>query len=591
VNPDNPRETRPRSPSRTPSITIKEQPAKQDHRSFAANMFGTMAFKMMEWFAPNNFEHLAKKASEIPRQESSADGPLEPTATDVSPIPQVDTAGALQESLAAPPPSPVKAPAEPKSRPASDHMPAPSRTSSTKPANTRRNSNATVRAPKPKRRLSEPFISSSAEDIVTPLTSPILGNIHPEKLPRPPKPGQPRSDTLQNVPASPGSSDGAEIVQVRSDGESKPFLTRKLSHTQIAGPKDGPQDRAKAGRGRRSIGAKERKEQQTTGERLSGSPDDVVFLPQSLSQLNFDIVEFLFGVLREDRSFESPSLEPRGQSWHLQPSKLKRQSIREQCPVARRREWKRFVEQSVFHVLSDPHALLQSFTKDGKLVDSRTLWRCMVRLVDAAPSLVFHSLWMAAESLFAVPPYLRDSRPAGAESEPSLSSVEAGYLMSICLHALVAAAPEVTDLGVLYELSRLRSNGIVLAGYGTPSQIPTSLCLEYDDAFSNALTLRLARRLFSAIIARDRFVTVAKFDRPAHNSTELQHVLTPLLNQLDSLNSDAEIAHDAPIPQSLPLLLLDWARAVLLQEWDGQAEFNPESVFAGALSLIETMCR
>jgi hypothetical protein len=167
--------------------------------------------------------------------------------------------------------------------------------------------------------------------------------------------------------------------------------------------------------------------------------------------------------------------------------------------------------------------------------------------------------------------------------------MEAGYLMSICLHALIAAAPEVSDLGILYELSRLRSNGIVLAGHGTPSRVPSSLCLEYDDTFSNSLTLRLARRVFSAIIARNCFADLANFDDQIKDNADHLNVLTPLLDQLDNLNSDAEIAHEAPLPQSLPLLLLDWARAVLLQEWDGQAEFDPESVFAGALSLIETM--
>jgi len=217
----------------------------------------------------------------------------------------------------------------------------------------------------------------------------------------------------------------------------------------------------------------------------------------------------------------------------------------------------------------------------------------MVRLIDAAPSLVFHSLWMAAASLFTVPQSLRGPLSPGtkmfSKSERSLSNVEAGYLMSICLHALIAAAPEVSDLGILYELSRLRSNGIVLAGRGTPSRVPTSLCLEYDDTFSNTLTLRLARRVFSAIIARNCFADLAKFDGMKDKAGDF-NVLKALLDQLDNLNSDAEIAHEAPIPQSLPLLLLDWARAVLLQEWDGQAEFNPESVFAGALSLIETMC-
>jgi hypothetical protein len=39
----------------------------------------------------------------------------------------------------------------------------------------------------------------------------------------------------------------------------------------------------------------------------------------------------------------------------------------------------------------------------------------------------------------------------------------------------------------------------------------------------------------------------------------------------------------------VPILLLDWARAVMLNDWDGSPEVRGDGSFGGALALIETM--
>lgn len=85
---------------------------------------------------------------------------------------------------------------------------------------------------------------------------------------------------------------------------------------------------------------------------------------------------------------------------------------------------------------------------------------------------------------------------------------------------------------------------------------------------------------------------MAEFDDNIHDNLDDLDVLAPLFSQMDVLNSDAEIGQNySPTLQGLPLLLLDWARAVLMQDWDGQPVFNPDSAFGGAMLFIETMCK
>jgi hypothetical protein len=249
--------------------------------------------------------------------------------------------------------------------------------------------------------------------------------------------------------------------------------------------------------------------------------------------------------------------------------------------------------------LSDPHSLVQSFSKDGKLFDSHTLFYCMLRMTRAAPSLVLHSLWMAAESLFTAPKSLQISQPRSGRALPRsrkpLTDFEAGCVMSVCLHALVAVAPFVADSKVLYDMSRIRSTGLVLGGNGLSTRQPQSICLEYEDVFSNDIAVRLARRVFSAVSARRSLANLMRMD--GRNKAGQLDILQPLLNQLDLLSSgplrileftQAErLLHETRVPT----LLLDWARTVLHQEWDGNPEIVNNGAFYGALSLISTMCK
>lgn len=604
------------------AFEVREQPVTQDTRSFTVNLFGTVAFRMLEWLTPHGLETLTNRVDDLfvtSDQEASRIESPKPPSSPSHPRP-------------ASPLSPRTRPSDNENEPKTSDAAAPgqspgspvasNKSSAARGGSKRRNSNAKVRAPttKPIRKLStDPFVPNTpGEDAHPTLVSPRIGGFHTEKLPRPPKSSQAPNRGVSFAPPSPGgSSDDVEVEKGHSGSgdEVESEEAKDLPDGVSDGESEDEDEDEDRSHGDSHAASDDEKTDGITTERTRGQsprtsdpaidtlPDDTDFtllgdsiLPQSLSRLNFEVVEFLFSVLREDSTFESPSLLPRGTSWQLQPGRLRRLSGPTPYPLPMKLEWKRFIEQSLFYVLSNPHSLVRSFTKDGKLLDSSSLWRSMVRLTDAAPSLVFHSLWTATAALFTLPKAFQPAQSPSTRSFPrtpkSLTNIEAGYLMSICLHALAAAAPEVPSRTHLLDLSRLRSSGAVLSSTGGPRSSPSNLSLKYNDTFTNDLALRLARRLFSALVARKHFASLAEFDDNVHDNPEDLNVLAPLLSQLDFLNTDAEIGQNhSPTLQGLPLLLLDWARAVLMQDWDGQPEFNPDTAFGGAILFIETMCK
>lgn len=325
-------------------------------------------------------------------------------------------------------------------------------------------------------------------------------------------------------------------------------------------------------------------------------------LPQSLSTLNVELVDFICDVFQEDSTYESHFFGPLESHASYpkpqNPSKklARRRSISRATSPS---QWKAFNEQALFAVLSDPHSLVLSFSRDGKLYDSQTLFYCMLRMTRAAPTLVLHSLWMAAESLFTAPKAFQasQSRPATAlpKSRKPLSDFEAGCVVSVCLHALVAVAPFVSDSKTLYDMSRIRSTGLTLGGNGLSTRQPQSICLEYEDVFSNDNAVRLARRVFSAVSARRSLANLMRMD--GKNKAGQLDILQPLLSQLDLVHSGPLRVLEFPQAERLlhetrvPTLLLDWARTVLYHEWDGNPEVLYGGAFHGALSLISTMCK
>ncbi|KAH8904337.1 hypothetical protein BR93DRAFT_930373 [Coniochaeta sp. PMI_546] len=638
----------------TGKILVRELPVQKDYRSFAANMFETVAFKMLEWLTPSGVEEMVRQAEpagpygaidnqEGPTEreqdssgqalpsagrEGSKDVSEEPRApdkkahsqdhrasvsdrstldldTDYSVTKRPSSRGPLSNELSRKGPTPNGV-VEPAGDQDADHGGEPP--STVRPVPSRRNSKATVRtssAPVPKRQLSidtYPQDGIPEDPLSHSIRSPLMGS-HTEQNSRSVKPGNGTIPRPISQLTTAGYFDDVSLEKMPSPKAGE--VRSKIGRSQMDGTRSsGSSSPKEAVAGSKVLSdASSDKSQQTIEVENDSSLESLY--PQTLSRLNADVVDFICDVLQDYGVAEKHMLHPKTvSSFHIrqrgQPKALRRLRLRSR-PDSRpnlRREWTLFAEQTIFFVLSDCQRAIRSFTVKGSLYDSQTLWYCMLRLTRVAPTLVFHSLWLAAGSLFAPSNSVHSLQSPTAKLFPrhsnSLSNEQAGCLLSICLHCLVAAAPLLSNSNQLYDMSRIRSHGLSLAGSGAIARQPAEVCLQYDDAFSNDLALRLARRLFSAITTRRSFDDLNQANLGPGDSTE-PDILDPLFSQLDFLNMDAAYifnfsVNDRALHETrVPTLLLDWARAVMLHDWDGNPEVPGDGPFGGALALIEAM--
>lgn len=592
-----------------PQIDISEKPVSKDYRSFAATTFGTVAFKMLEWLTPQGLESISEKVAEASEAATSTKT-LEPNKSgnfDKSQLPashEKPTVSGRQGSSVEAVPSHNTSTTDQSRGNINDATNSAEEATVARPHARRKRSskgsvNATATSKPPKKGSFEPLPAPAPTDLAKPVTKP--NGFHGDKRPKPAKlhsnvigrslPEIPLKPAFfENVPyPSPPSIRDVEVESTIDHAEPEVESTLKKPSSVV----------------------RKTELQSHTHQRLEASltlNDSSLInypLPQALSRLNVQLVEFICDTYAEDHTSEDQFFgpltlsesSPRPQN---APRKLSRGRKHSATTTVSRSQWKNFNDQTIFNVLSDPHALVQSFTKDGKLYDSQTLWYCMLRMTRAAPSVVLHSLWLVAKNLFVPPQSLKAAGPTkklfANNRATSLSNFEAGCLLSVCLHALVATAPCAQDSKTLYEMSRVRSNGLVLAGHGAAARQPSSMCLEYDDVFANELAMRLARRLFCAITARQSFANIVACNAKVENTARDIDVLALLLDQLDLIGSGPIRILEFPQAERLlhetrvPTLLLDWARAVLLQEWDGRPEYSNDSPFHGAMSLIATLC-
>lgn len=609
--PDNGKDKeRPNSPAQHtekagPGFTVIERPTSKDYRSFAANVFGTVAVRMIEWLTPAAMEEMSRlakayEASEpsIPkdRQSGAPKASKSESLSQQSSVEQVLPLATMKDEK----PKDLETRGDGKQNGDSEETAVKEmKPSSEQPSQQahrsnshRRNSSARVRAPgsgpKPKRKLSVDHFTTDT------------------------RPNGTADKGLRGLKAA-GSTLTRPISQLSSAGyfdhvslEKMPPKSADLRpKAGIRGHLDGSKSNEPSHQSKvaSDSGAPGVQEERRAGDIESDSEDDHI-LPQTLSRLDPRVVDFMCDVIQEDGTAENHVLEPRAVTkFHRGYADQSKELERKVEPKSARSpnmrlEWKLFVEQSLFHVLSDPHHAIRSFTTQGQLYDSETLWYCMLRMTRIAPTLVFHSLWMAAAGLFAPPKTLQSLRSRTTKlfpkSEKALSNEEAGRLLSICLHALVSATPLVNDDRQLYDMSRIRAHGLIFAGSGSPAAQPTDLCLQYEDAFSDDLALRLAKRILAAIPTR-RYFDELKRSNSADDDAKEHDVLTPLFSQLDYLNEDALYILNFPFLERtvhetrVPILLLDWARAVMIKEWDGNPEVPGDGPFGGALALIDAM--
>jgi hypothetical protein len=591
-----------------PAISLLEEPTTTDHRSFVQNVFGTVAFKMVEWLAPKNLELISRPVAEaaipngtpitdaIPSSEvlstkvlNSGEGTIKETQHSRS----FQTGGLHAPQL------------KDSSNPASKPVTPSPRTNEISPVPESKAVTNSVTKCTPKingRRKSEHVETLNPKSILN--LSSRMGESPPEvmSLPqyRPHQPFRKLSTPHQTLITNPA---------IHAPSTPKPLSTKAspehshLSATSEIPVKPEPEPPSCHKPKKKTI----RKE---AVQEVLPTKDST--LPQSLSLLPIDLLNFLCDTLQLDGTSEKHDLQPAEISQDQKrwlnsnsPYAVGRTSFSKTeyiYPSQAKEQWKELIQQGIFDVLSKPESLIQSFSHcDQRLYDTQTIWYLMLRLTRVAPSLVLDSLWNAAADLFNPPEALSSlhdwSKDSDALSKPSLSSGEAARLINICLHALVATAPLVTDARQLANMSRIRSFGLAMLGRETSSLEPVKLCLEYEDAFTNDLAMRLARRLFASIPTRRRFAELAESqgDLRADSKREpdvLEGVLSTL-KFLDLGTTPALEFHDQERDlheKRVPTLLLDWARTVMLQDWSGSAEVSADGSFGGALAMMAAIC-
>lgn len=574
---------------------LREKAHNKDHRSFAANLFGTVAFRMFEWLTPQGVAAISEKMENIGHTDQGNMQRAESAVSGSAPATSQTDAAAELGSMPKPPSALNGEPPE-KLAPPEPMNPSPQ-----DPTKSRRVPEAMFRSPqssKPRKTASlEPLSPANMEESKSPTKSPRPNAFHPDKLSRSLRSGSTVSRGIPEIPAKPaffGNLSPQHSV-VKDADES---TSHEEDRSEVLSENTTETSPAVSSKGHATQDVKEWSDDQVPAEIRCP-------LTQSLNHLDVDIIDFVCDAFQADNTAESP-MNPLLERQEPCP-----QPVRGQNPIARRRrrntisrrQWKAFNEQTLFHVLSNPRLLISSFAADGDIFDSHTLWYCMFRLTRTVPCLVFHSLWMAADSLFIPPRALQESGPRRSKlfkrNRNALTDFEAGCIVSICLHALAGSVPICPDKHSLRALSWVRSRGLTLSTFTDVLEQPAWIREQFDDAFSHDLAIRLARRLCCAVTARRRFSQMLQIDTPTSEddgSGDID-ILDPLFNQIDLLGLESSpVLEFAEHPRLLhqgrmQILTLEWARAVVFHDWQGRPDFATNGSFAGALSVIESMCK
>ena len=586
-----------------------------DRKSFIQNVVGTVAFKMLEWLTPRNLEIMAiegagegdllkdqpasretctplisKNPEKIVEESSKPRGPTNKNSVNRH---REDVEIATSEEHD-----------QPKLPPPSKEKPIPNSVAPETPSNT-----AAVRPLSPTlRRKSKQNETQLPKGILSFSTSPPTADMTSNIEPRIREALNPitRKKSQQNLVGSkirvPKIAPTYNIAKPVANGKPVEVPPSKPIEAHNSEPEF-------------NEASKKSPIQYSNYSELEGKPSITVepqqtSLPQSLGCLSVELIDFVCDILQMDGKSERHSLHPaalepslRHDSW-MQMNTLRQFFSENQPSASSRAEWRKFIEQSLFDVLSRPESLVKSFTCHGsnRFFDAQSIWYLMLRMTRVAPSLVLDSLWIVSGNLFHSPEKIehvyewpKETSSRVNSSNKNLSNVDATQVLTVCLHALVATAPLVTDARRLANMSRIRSYGLTMLGRNMASLEPVALCLQYDDAFTNDFALRLARRIFAAIPTRRRFAELLELQHETRiEEGRAVDILDGILASLTSLettpvmqfSAEERMLHEARVP----VLILDWARTIMLQDWQGIAEVPSEGSFGGALAMMAAIC-
>lgn len=597
-----------------PDLSVLEEPTTVDHRSFIQNVFGTVAFKMVEWLTPRNLELLARSQEKAtsPEKDPGVLSSSTPADAQIAAAPEAKESkhGTRKKKK-----TEFDGAAEELNTNDQSHLPDKPLKTPTFATPTRKSSQ------EPKVNLSDP--KSTFEPVSRPTPDPNrhrrsfempgprgilnrtskLSDPAPDVTPFPPQGFIPtpkrrlsrqsliKSPTMQITELPPALH---ELEPLPAENVKDPSISIEQTQEEVT-PEYKPKQDSK------SPGA----EPQEASSPKAMSRE--LTLPKSLPSMSIELFEFLcdimvFEGISERHLFHPHAIQERPRKTHNSLCRQHQLGFRTtQEMIQNKKEWQSFVEQAFFDVLSKPDSLIKTFSDDNAvLFDTQTIWYLMLRITRVAPSLVLDSLWNVAGTLFRplekleeVYDWMKESENQKSLAYQSVSNHDAAQVINICLHALVAIAPMVTDARQLANLSRIRSYGLAMLGRESVFLEPLALCLQYEDAFTNELAVRLARRIFSVIPIRRRFTELLELqkDIPRDDKRE-PDVLEIVLGTLKYLDSGAPPTISFTDQERdmhekrVPTLLLDWARTIMLQDWQGSAEVPSDGPFGGALATM-----
>ena len=291
---------------------------------------------------------------------------------------------------------------------------------------------------------------------------------------------------------------------------------------------------------------------------------------------------------------------------------------------------KAFVNRSLFYTLSDAKTLLQSFHDSSETfqhsplphLDSARLAHSFRDWSNHNGALIFDSLSVAVEALFAHPPILDAQQTTSGESAPSSNATEepsnrqrpavnhgyfgnheAAHIVMICIHALTSSVP-VGWPRSWAQLRSLRSWGVVVPSATGNTDNFVDPYITIIDALEYEPAVRLADRLLQAIGVRTCFdhilLAIHKDGIPAKSRSAILEdslitILVRHLEVIERVTSDSKqkmksgnAANKEP-GWTVTATLMEWLKTMIIKKWDGRVEVNKWSSVGTAIMLLHKL--
>lgn len=283
-----------------------------------------------------------------------------------------------------------------------------------------------------------------------------------------------------------------------------------------------------------------------------------------------------------------------------------------------------FSAQSLTYVLGNTEALMRSFLHCDLVNSSRTIIQpyelplmvsCfqILRSLDFHPQTILPSLWISAGFIYPFN-FSRRKIPSNIAGvllskglRGSLNDLEASHIVKIVFAALVATVPTYNNMTIMNAVCKLHASGLTapLPRVTDPSEQRElhSKVLNAAVAFEDEMALNVAKRLVRAIMARQqRSQSLQGYDRDgcAHQSYLCNTVNYLLTGKTEIIVADNQVSQSvkggkiieqvkSELAENLDFpcrVVVEWLRAVIIKEWDGQAKVRKDSALAGALGLM-----